>query len=327
MKNFLLIFCLILLTFLSCTNKPAENAEHTVAGIRWIDFIWEGDSLSGKYFDKAYMHLPFRIEGIPHQFTSQFDLGATSIVLYGNTFKPFLEMFPEVRDKLDTINKNHFIQSQAYGKFSNLSFYLGNINFRDHEIAFYENFGQTLSVDSIKKGERIHIGTIGAPIAKNKYLVINYPDQKMAILDSLPPKFEESISFVNCRVDNGRIKVPFTIGDSIRYLMYDTGASLFPIMTDEESWGKIGDISGEKDTINISTWGEYYDVYGTDIVVPVKVGEYTLPPSRVYVNPRKDFKNFFQQEKMTGITGNAYFLNETVVFDFKNKRFGIVNRN
>lgn len=327
MKISIKFLIITIFAILGCSREPKSNIGQTESKIPWINFNWVGDSLSGRYFDKLAINVPFRIDGIPNQFTSQFDLGATSIMVYGNTFKPYLTLYPEINNKLDSINKNHQLQSQANGKFVDVTFYLDSVPFSGHEIAFFENFGENLSVDSARISTNQHIGTIGAYICRDKFLLIDYPRQQLAILDTLPQFIYQHTSFVDCRVDNGRIKVPFSIGDTIQYLMYDTGASLFPIMTDEEHWHKIGDMLGEKDTINISTWGEYYDVYGTSINAPISVGNYKLKTARVYMNPRKDFEEFFQQEQIMGITGNAYFLNETVVFDFKNKKFGILKQN
>lgn len=35
---------------------------------------------------------------------------------------------------------------------------------------------------------------------------------------------------------------------------------------------------------------------------------------------------FNKVEKIDGLTGNAYFLDEIVVLDFKNNKFGIMNK-
>ncbi|MDQ3392982.1 MAG: hypothetical protein M3512_02520 [Bacteroidota bacterium] len=127
-------------------------------------------------------------------------------------------------------------------------------------------------------------------------MIINYPNQQLAILDTLPQFISENTSFVNCRVENGRIKVPFTINDTIQYLMYDTGASLFPIMTDDDHWKKMVSLTGNRDTITTSSWGEYYDVYGLEISVPLSLGDKELQSAKIYLNPRSDIKDFFQQE-------------------------------
>lgn len=46
---------------------------------------------------------------------------------------------------------------------------------------------------------------------------------------------------------------------------------------------------------------------------------------RVYANPRKDFEQFFKEEKILGIMGNSLFLDKEIVIDYRNKKFGIVN--
>jgi hypothetical protein len=57
----------------------------------WIPFNWEGDSVSGKYFDKLAITIPVTLNNLPNKFKMQFDLGATVTVIYGNSIKPYLE--------------------------------------------------------------------------------------------------------------------------------------------------------------------------------------------------------------------------------------------
>ncbi len=128
-------------------------------------------------------------------------------------------------------------------------------------------------------------------------------------------------------MERGRIKIPFKIGNDVHFLMFDTGSSIFPILTDSTYWEKYADLtSNDIDTLNISSWGTWYDVYGAPLKTPVFIGERQLEKKRIYLNPRKDFAQFFRREQVLGITGNAYFLNETVIIDFKYSRFGILRK-
>ena len=55
----------------------------------------------------------------------------------------------------------------------------------------------------------------------------------------------------------------------------------------------------------------------------VKFGNNTLPSSNVYYIKNPMIADFFKEQNIWGITGNAYFLNKIVIIDYKNSRFGI----
>lgn len=67
-------FVLLLFIFTSCSQKQS---------LQWIPFIWEGDTISGKYIEKAFLYVPVRIEGLPYEFTMQLDFGTYKSVFMG----------------------------------------------------------------------------------------------------------------------------------------------------------------------------------------------------------------------------------------------------
>ena len=61
--------------------------------LNWIPFEWVSDSISGKYFDKLAINIPVSIDGLPHKFNMQFDLGAVTTVIYGNSIAKYLDKY------------------------------------------------------------------------------------------------------------------------------------------------------------------------------------------------------------------------------------------
>jgi hypothetical protein len=104
--------------------------------------------------------------------------------------------------------------------------------------------------------------------------------------------------------------------------MFDTGSSLFALITTTE---KANEISSKPitDSLKISSWGEYYMVYGQTIKSKIMFGQKQLNKAVVYFDNRQNNSNFYKEEEIWGITGNAYFLNNVVIIDYKNKRFGV----
>ena len=305
--------------------SPEENASQEGAeDISWIPFEWVGDTIGGRFFDKVAISLPFSIQGIPHRFSSQFDLEATSTMVYENAFAPYLEVFPEVAATLDTVNRNSWIQGQPVDVLKGVTFSLGTVAFSDQELLYFEGFGDTLTVDSISSASVKHIGTVGSDLFQDKVLLIDFPNQRIASVDSLPTVYQNDATLVDMKLDQGRIKLPLSVDGTTHDFMFDTGSSLFPLIVTSEDWNLLGDLSAAIDTIEISSWGEYYDVFGVPIDVPVALGEYRLPEGNVYANLREDFQQFFSEEAIMGITGNTYFLDAVIIVDYRNNRFGVV---
>lgn len=328
-KTFIIVlkFILTLFTITTLTNcnnvekKPEIKQEHS-----WINFDWVGDSIGNKYFDKAFIYIPFTIEGIPHKFNSQFDLGAPNTMVYGNSIEPYLNKYPSLSKNLDTLNKKYRLQNVKRGFFRNINFKLDTVLFKKQELVYHDRYGRELTLDSIDTKTVKQIGTIGANLFQNKYLLIDFANERLATLDSLNKYYKEKTAFVDIRLDNGRIKVPVRINDSIRYFMFDTGASLFPLVVTKEDLKLISNSNVANDTLNISSWGEYYDVHGYSITSNISIGDLKINTQNFNVyDSKKEFKQFYEQEEIMGLMGNAFFVDKAVIIDYQNQKFGIVN--
>ena len=64
-------------------------------------------------------------------------------------------------------------------------------------------------------------------------------------------------------------------------------------------------------------------VYGKEGKSNVKFGSKTLNQSIIYYDKQKGNETFYKEEEIWGITGNAYFLNNVVIIDYKKKLFGV----
>jgi len=289
----------------------------------WIKFYWTGDSIGDRYFDKLTMDVPIKIDNIPFQLKAQLDLGAENTMLYGNSFQPYLEFEKALKNKIDS-STLIWIQGQKNPTLKGVNLKLDNILFSNIDIVLFNGFGDTLTLDSIHTNTIKHVGTIAPDLFQNKILVIDYPNKRLCVLDELPKRFLKGMSFVDFKIRKGRIKIPFQINNKEQDLLFDTGASLFPLFTTIHN---INDVSDENqaiaDSLLISTWGEYYYIFGKETITEVKLGNRVLPPTKAYFTNRNDMINFFKEEEIWGSTGNAYFLNNVVVIDYKNKRFGV----
>jgi len=313
-----LILSLVILS--SCTSKIQQKEPN----IEWIPYEWVGDTIEGNYIDKVAMVVPFEIKGIPHLFKSQFDLGATNTVVYGNSIYPYVQKYPEIQIKIDTGDKKNIFQGREVAAFNDLNFKLDNVEFTNQKLLFINNYGNHVILDSSTSQRTQPVGTIAPDLFQGRTLIIDFTLDKIGVtLDSII----DNVTYVNVQIENGRIKVPVSINGKVKYFMYDTGASLFPLIVHSDNLNKYKEESSEVDTLKTTTWGVEYDVYGVDILPEIKIGETTLnkEEKKVFGNPREEFKQFFAEENIEGILGNSFFYDKTIVINYKTKKFGFMN--
>ena len=100
--------------------------------------------------------------------------------------------------------------------------------------------------------------------------------------------------------------------------MFDTGSSLFPIITDANKINLFSS-SPDVDVIQTSSWGQIHNVTGKMIDDPFILAGQSYSKVIAYAST----VNLGAGDSYDGITGNALFWDKTIVIDFKNKKFGI----
>ena len=298
-----LFFVLVCISITSCFQKKSENPE-------WIPFTWESGYEWGKYIEKMTIYIPVTIDNLPYNFTMQFDLGTSYSGFYVNSLKPFLEKYPSLKNKLDST-------LHIYRK---IDLKLGKVLFEDIDISQYK-MGTEYSLDSINSGSEIEIGTIGVDLIQNKVLIIDYNLNRLAITETLPAEYQNVI-FEEFKIENGLIKLPFRINGNSEYLMFDTGASYFRLATTKQNALAI---SGTEiiDSLKVTSWGKHIAFYGRETVVPIFFGDKIMEKTIVYYDEEASFDDIYQSINVWGLTGNGYFLNDLIIIDYKNNRFGV----
>lgn len=323
-KLTIILLAITMIALTPCNAKEVGKAKgNDWKGASWINFEWIGDSIGTRYFDKVAMFVPVKFDGIPRQFKAEFDLGSMASIVYGNSFNPYLSLYPEYASKLDTVNTEVSIENKKQGDFKNVTLFLGNFEVRLHILPYYKNYGDTIPVDSVNSPSVKNIGTIGADVVKDKILIIDYPQKRMTILDSLSSGLNRKFDFVTCKMQNGRFIVPLTVHGKVQWYMFDTGASLFSLVTDGDNWNSICN-TAQADTVKIGSWGTFYNVYGAPTNEDIYLGKIKLPQTIAYKMTLRDYLDMFKQEQISGSIGNAYFFNDIIALDFKNGRFGVM---
>ena len=295
----LLLFSMVIST---CSQKDSENLE-------WIPFTWEAGSDWGKYIEKMAILIPVTIDELPYKFTMQFDLGAATTVFNKNTFKPFLENYPSLNNKVD---RGPWIK--------NVNLQLGKVVFKGIDVGMFPQ-GTELSLDSINAASEIEIGVVCADLFQDKVVIIDYKLNRLAIMDSVPITYRNA-SFVTFKTYNGVILLPFQINGNSEYLQFDTGGSYFNLVTTKQNALAIGGTQ-IVDSLIANHWGTWIRFYGLETVAPVAFGNKNMGKSIVYYTEGDGFDDHYSSLNIWGLTGNGYFLNDVVIIDYKNNRFGL----
>jgi hypothetical protein len=241
--------------------------------------------------------------------------------VYGNTIAPYLEKYPALKAKIDT-TRTFRIQSQKNVKLAGVALALGGVPFGRRDIGYFKGYGDSLTAATLARPDEVHIGTIAPDLFQDKVLIIDYPRQRLCVADKVPAEFARA-AFQPFKLKEGRIKIPLRIAGQPQDLLFDTGASLFALTTTEPR--ALAATAGPvRDSLKISSWGEYYYVYGRQLKGTAAFGRKPLPAALVFYDKQGRYTKFFEQENIWGITGNAYFLNNTIIIDYKNRVFGVL---
>jgi hypothetical protein len=288
----------------------------------WINFDWDSTVINGQNFDKTAILIPLKIIGVPSKFVAQFDLGADVTMFYGNTLKPYLEKYKFLHNKI--------INEGAYQWLTDQSISLDKVVFNGIKIFIRKNYGDETTADSVKTNTTKFIGTIGADFVQNKILVIDYKKNRLCIVDSLSNKITKSVKFISYKSDfKGRVILPLEINNKILDAMFDTGSSMFGFISTKENWIEFCDTSNITKFEKLNSWGKLIDVWESPLrnKLIIKGTGIEINNARLsFLNPTsEEINGFFIQSKISGLTGNVFFLDRCIILDFKNKKFGILN--
>jgi hypothetical protein len=291
-------------------NYPKANKD-----LPWVRFLWDGTTINGRHYDKAAMLLPVTVEGIPASanFCCQFDLGAVFTMLYGNTLEPYLQYSPALKSKVD-----HNLWHKCM---KNTGLQIGDIWIRSDQLLIYKHYGDAPSKDSLFSHQMKAIGTIGIDICQDKVLVIDYPNTRLCLLDSVPAEYRTHLCDMTVTA-SGRALLKMKHKGKEYDLFYDTGSSTFPLWV---SKSMAADFSASlvDDTVVGSQWGNLLTVYGRRMTDTVTVG------GKLFSNFELFNNNYFGSSLLTNLaikalgfsalSGNGLFYNSIFIPDFKTK--------
>lgn len=313
MKKVIFICIALLFTCLTFAQKSS-----TATDLPWISFSWKDDSINNRLIEKTAILVPVRIGDLPQQFEAQLDLGAITTMVYENSIMPYIQGNDGIKQLIDTTQLIEY-KGRKSPMIRGLGIILDTVSFSQKDILLFKNYGRkTIS------GERPRIGTLAADLFNDGVLIIDYSNKRFCKLLELPVTMEKQFDFVDIEYipERNWIFLPLNIGDSQKKVLFDTGSSLFPLLTSFNNADKIANLTQPVDTLSVGGWGKRIEVYGYEPKERVSLGKIVFPPLTVYAS------DYLKEEteksnSFWGVVGNRYFLDRVVVIDYRNNRFGV----
>jgi hypothetical protein len=181
-----------------------------------------------------------------------------------------------------------------------------------------ENYVDELNVSHDDHFSPIQMGTIGSDIFVGKVLIIDYPNQRFAICNSVPPAYQTQFEDITLNEDN-KVIMPMRIHGSRYQITFDNGSSIFPLVTLARNSWKFS-TGPDIDTMEITSWGLSHKVTGKMVTDTFELARRKFCNVKIYSN----HSVLGIDHNTDAMTGNALFWDNIVIIDYKRKKIGIL---
>lgn len=303
---------LILLIIIGCSGEENKTLNDDEPGKRefetnWIPIKWLGGAYGGKRYDRLSMEIPILInDSIKHY--AQFDLGANTDMLYESTLKEYCAINSAF--DVDTVGTEDYY------------YWLKEPNIK---IGKSPTAVKNWIVRNDYDADGV-IGTIGAEEIKDRILVIDYPNDRLAILDSISDYRRKKYDYFKFELVNNKVITQVQIGSKNYSVNFDTGSSITPLFVCDYAFYQ--DITNHKlgvDTLKqFTSWGKTIEsIPGALTKDKLIIGDKDYGHQMVYYLDSDYHRNLFQQDRISALMGSIVFFENEILIDFKNKEFGI----
>ncbi|MGM1431253.1 hypothetical protein ACS126_18505 [Sphingobacterium lactis] len=243
----------------------------------------------------------------------QFDSGSPYSLLYKN--------------KLDAIQLKYpgsIPSDQRDGKLVNFSFQADQLPIIAKEIVVKQFDDSAIDWKS-ENGVEI-IGTIGTDLIDGKVAIIDYPNKKLTISQTVPERLMQDMTLSNFIYSNRSILLPVKINSKETILYFDSGSSMFELLTDKETSKQLALPNAKPMQYKVNSWGRYLTAHTIASNSTIEIANISIPiGASTYIEGISD-SQIEQMSKMGigGMTGNKLFLDYILVLDTKNHKFGLL---
>ena len=292
---------------------PSELKTEQTSAV--IPFQWQADSIGNELNPHAAMLLPISIPGCERIFYAQFDLGAPTSILY--------------EKKIEAINDRYhnfsIHEKDGLRSVSNFKFQAGDLELLAGKISL-KNFSNT-GIDWSDSTSIEIIGTIGSDLIDEKALIIDYPNQKITLSNSLADSIQNTTTLKNFEWEERRILLPATINGNETILYFDTGSSAFELLTSKSNFEELRKPGGEIERFGVNSWGNTLWAHTSSTEHSAVIANTSVPIKKItYIDGTSFVQNLLMRfSGMGGMTGNKLFIDRVLIIDTKRQVFGFYN--
>lgn len=314
MKYNFLLYLITVSALISCNTNRQKTGKIEINKVpqNKITFEWQSLELDGVKYEHGAMYLPIYLDSINKEFKMQFDLGLNVSAIYENPLNTIISKYPYLKDQIKIGKDYEVIKTNT--KIDN---YTSSVD----SLFIFKEYGEKTTYNELSR-----IGSIGANELENKILIIDFPNTTLTILNDSTKLVKTEYDFVPLEYKQGKIFIPLSINGKTHNYIYDTGASIFPIATtDKDFFTEIKNNSTKLDTVKLNSWGKLATFIKTKIEVPIQMGKMNLKTKNksIFYTEEQKIIETFNYIGVKGLVGNDFFIDNVIVIDLINNKFGI----
>lgn len=296
-------------------SAPDPSANNLVMPARpyTIPLYWQGDTVNNRWEPHTAILIPVRLKNCPKRFFMQFDTGSPYSLFYRNKLAAIQEMYPKAMQL-----------GESGSKLMNFSFTAGSMPVLAKEIEVKLFDSSTVNWKDKKSIEII--GTLGADFIDGRAIMIDYPEKKLTISQFISPKLSARLSLTDFVYAGKRILLPAKVEGKETMLYFDTGSSMYELLTDKKTCEALAAPGSEFIQSKVRSWDKYLTAVSIASNAGIEMSGILIPVHYVTYVEGVSSSRAEQMRKMGigGMTGNKIFTGCTLVLDTKNKKFAII---
>jgi len=280
--------------------------------INYTKMYWRDGSIGEISIKKTALFIKVKINNSNNNYYMQLDTGTPSTVFYGKALNQLGNQ----------INIKTLFKKDSTEYVANPIIQIGNASFSAKEIKILKNMGAN-KIDSLFTV----IGTIGFDVLVDRTLILNFKKNKLAITNQSLKEIDPTINLIkNASVDRFPILIPAKLNQKKIRLFYDSGSSLFSVLTSYKNLSLLENNNNKIDTLCcIQNWDNQLQVYRKKLKHQLQIGNIKESTKNIYAIDKMQIVNYFPNWFIYGITGNKVFDNKIIIIDNKNNLLGIKN--
>ncbi len=293
-----------------------ERPNHLIYTLNsdFLKFQWAEETFGGYFEPHSAILIPVKVKGLSNRFYFQFDTGAPSTIIYGNTLKSLEESGVNFIEK--TIDQMSYVDSLEFS-FGENTLNMKNIQIlKDYGKPFNEN-------DTVSE---INIGTIGSDFMDNRITMINFQNKSIRFYTERPDWMASIQNFKPFDFKGRRFMLPGIIEGKELELFYDSGSSCFGLITSKNRYDKYTDKNQEEIKFNANRFGDPIPIHHKYTDKAIQIGSATLDLERIsFVNKYANYQKYMTPfTRIGGWLGNKPFIESILILDAKNQEFIVI---